>query len=60
MTVPCKDCEKRKVGCHSTCEDYGKFVAYNEERKRAIRLDREIEVQQCDRYRRYEKYKRGR
>lgn len=21
----CKDCEKRKVGCHSTCEEYKAF-----------------------------------
>ena len=23
---PCKDCEKRTVGCHSTCEDYISFA----------------------------------
>ena len=22
---PCKDCQKRKVGCHSQCEDYLAF-----------------------------------
>ena len=26
---PCKDCEKRHVGCHSSCEDY---IAYSENR----------------------------
>lgn len=22
VTFPCKDCQKRQVGCHSNCEDY--------------------------------------
>lgn len=22
LQPPCKDCEKRHVGCHSSCEDY--------------------------------------
>ena len=22
MIMPCKDCAKRHVGCHSECEDY--------------------------------------
>lgn len=22
IKVPCKDCDKRHLGCHSTCEDY--------------------------------------
>lgn len=22
---PCKDCEKRFLGCHDTCEDYAEF-----------------------------------
>lgn len=25
MCSPCKDCKKRKVGCHSTCQDYKVF-----------------------------------
>jgi hypothetical protein len=25
MTAPCLNCENRKVGCHSTCEEYIKF-----------------------------------
>ncbi len=27
---PCKDCENRKLGCHSTCEDY---IAFDKARK---------------------------
>ena len=23
--MPCKDCEKRTLGCHSTCEEYIRF-----------------------------------
>ena len=28
---PCKDCTKRKLGCHSSCEDY---ILANKERER--------------------------
>jgi len=28
-TAPCKDCQKRELGCHATCEDY---LAYHAER----------------------------
>lgn len=24
-TSPCKDCENRKIGCHSKCAEYMKF-----------------------------------
>lgn len=27
MNVPCKDCEKRTVGCHAHCEAYQAFAA---------------------------------
>lgn len=30
MYVPCKDCIDRKVGCHSTCENYKKFQEISE------------------------------
>lgn len=26
MFTPCRDCNKRHVGCHSSCEDYKKFL----------------------------------
>lgn len=31
MNAPCKDCEKRAVGCHSHCEEY---KAYSKEREK--------------------------
>lgn len=37
MGAPCKDCEKRHVGCHDTCEAYQKYHAERE----AIRKERE-------------------
>lgn len=30
----CKDCKKRKAGCHAECEDYEKFVRENEKIRR--------------------------
>lgn len=27
---PCKDCEKREVGCHSNCKAYLEVKEYNE------------------------------
>lgn len=36
---PCKDCDNRKLGCHSTCEDYIAFdkakKAYNDKISKA-------------------------
>ena len=31
--VPCKNCKKRVVGCHATCEEYQKYKNDLEERK---------------------------
>ena len=28
--APCKDCEARHMGCHSTCEGYQEFVKSRE------------------------------
>lgn len=35
MTSPCKDCKRRKVGCHNvkTCKAWAKYVASKEKRK---------------------------
>lgn len=35
MNVPCYGCEKRAVGCHSSCGDYKEFQVRNEKRKEA-------------------------
>lgn len=37
VAVPCKDCEKRVVGCHSNCEAYKSFVSENEKLKQFVR-----------------------
>lgn len=37
MVCPCKDCNKREIGCHSKCEGYLEFVKWNDERKKAER-----------------------
>ena len=34
VNAPCKDCESRFLGCHSTCERYNDFKKYREELKR--------------------------
>lgn len=31
--VPCKGCERRQAGCHSSCEDYKALQADNAARK---------------------------
>ena len=28
MMAPCKNCEKRQLGCHATCEEYQAFEDY--------------------------------
>lgn len=30
VVIPCKNCKRRQVGCHSACEEYG---AYKQELK---------------------------
>lgn len=32
MLSPCKDCERRKIGCHGSCPDY---ISYKEELDKA-------------------------
>ena len=36
MDAPCKECEKRVIGCHSKCEEYIKYKteAANKEKER--------------------------
>ena len=35
----CKDCTKRTLGCHSTCEDYLAFRKERDEALRRMRVD---------------------
>lgn len=34
MKNPCKDCEERKLGCHSGCEEYTEFYKQNREKNK--------------------------
>ena len=40
MKCKCKDCKKRKVGCHSTCEDYIRFVNEYRNMMYKVKLDK--------------------
>lgn len=33
MTPPCKDCQKRHLGCHGSCEEYKTWSVDNYKRK---------------------------
>lgn len=39
----CKDCEKRQIGCHSTCEEY---IAQAKRLKKEREIDRQNKL--CD------------
>lgn len=41
-TSNCYKCSKRTMGCHSTCEDYKKFLIENEKYKESIRQANEF------------------
>ena len=41
MKTPCMKCEKRKLYCHSTCEEYKAFQVENEKRKKRERAERD-------------------
>ena len=42
MFSPCKNCPDRHLHCHSECEKYIKFLAENEKRKQAVRLENDL------------------
>jgi len=39
---PCKDCEIRRQGCHTSCEEYAEFQRALERRKKRQRQDQAI------------------
>ena len=41
MSAPCKNCEKRTLGCHSSCKDYMEYKAEVERIKAVRGWDRE-------------------
>lgn len=45
MKAPCKDCQNRRVGCHSECE---KYISFSEERSR--QLEEKYKASQADIY----------
>lgn len=36
----CKDCTKRKVGCHSTCTDYKEWKTNRDQKNKETRLSK--------------------
>ena len=55
---PCKNCDKRQVGCHSSCEEYIAFKKYLDEVKKANapkRLQNDIFSMAREQRRKYEK-----
>lgn len=41
MNAPCLNCERRTLGCHSTCEEYKKYDAENiKDRKKNLENQR--------------------
>lgn len=41
LTICCKDCTKRYVGCHSKCKDYKQFKIENEKKRKYINESRD-------------------
>ena len=45
-SAPCKDCEKRQVGCHTTCKEYKAWAeiktAVNRKHQNQADMDRAI------------------
>ena len=39
MRTPCKDCDRRLVGCHTICREYQDWVKQREESKAANRKE---------------------
>lgn len=39
MTPPCKDCQERQLGCHSTCEKYLEYNAWAIENRKKRQYD---------------------
>lgn len=48
MLSPCKDCKRRKVGCHDirTCAEWNEYVAFN----KAVKEARHEQARQEDDY----------
>jgi len=42
MKCPCKDCEKRYVGCHGDCLEYKEWSSENERLKQKYKNERDV------------------
>ena len=42
MKCPCKDCNKRVLGCHSNCDEYISFAKHRKEELDLIRSENRI------------------
>lgn len=58
MVYPCKNCQKREVGCHSKCERYLQMRKEQDTINAYIRNDIEMMKELCESYMRYENFKR--
>lgn len=45
----CKDCQDRRIGCHATCQKYIEQSRQRQERKEAIRKQKDLDAAQKDR-----------
>ena len=41
MNCPCKDCDRRKLGCHGFCEGYQAWKKWNDEKNEKRREEKE-------------------
>ena len=41
---PCKECKKRQVGCHSTCQDYIQWIDENHQKAKEEKLEKETTI----------------
>lgn len=39
---PCKDCDDRCIGCHTTCGDYAEYKAQLEHRRTEIQAEKDL------------------
>lgn len=46
--VTCKECNKRYVGCHSTCKEYTDWKADRERKNEIARMKRQAEAEIID------------
>lgn len=47
-SVPCYNCDKRSVGCHSSCESYKEYRKKISEKQEAIRKKKDEEEMLTD------------